>query len=87
MFDCTGMTCEELAEKLKNAQDAYESLVLGRSVRVVVDQNGERVEFNSANRAGLQLYIDQILQAMRDLGCTCSIRPVQVKAFKFIFYR
>lgn len=36
----------------------------GRSARVVVDQNGERVEFTSANVAGLRAYIDELERAV-----------------------
>ncbi len=42
---------------LPEAQTAYHSLVIGGSARVVVDQNGERVEYTSANRAALSAYI------------------------------
>jgi hypothetical protein len=36
----------------------------GRSARVVVDQNGERCEFTSANVAGLRAYIDELERAV-----------------------
>ena len=51
-----------VAEQLAEAQAAYHELVMGRAARVVVDQNGERVEFVAANRQQLYLYV-QSLQA------------------------
>lgn len=45
------------AEKLAEARDALHKLSIGRLARVVVDQNGERVEFTSANRDALRAYI------------------------------
>ena len=46
-----------LAEQLADAKAAFHELVVGRSARVFVDQNGERVEYTAANRADLQKYI------------------------------
>jgi hypothetical protein len=45
------------AELLTSAKDAQHKLLTGRSVRVFVDQNGERVEYNAANRGALAAYI------------------------------
>ena len=54
-----------LREKLAEAEQAYHDLMLGRSVRVVVDQNGERVEYTAANAARLAAYIADL---KRQLG-------------------
>lgn len=54
------MTAEERARletQLADARMAYHNLMTGQSARVVVDQNGERVEFVQANRAALYQYI------------------------------
>lgn len=48
------------AEKLVEAERAYHDLMIGKSAKVFVDQNGERVEFTSANAAYLRQYIDQL---------------------------
>lgn len=85
MFDCSGLTCEELAEMLKEARDAYRQLMTGKSARVIVDQNGERVEFTAVNVSRLNGYIQLILSQMRASGCACATEAPQVKAFKFIF--
>ena len=48
------------AELLVQAETAYHQLMIGTSPRVVVDQNGERIEYTSANRAGLYSYIQEL---------------------------
>ncbi len=47
-------------DRLTEAEDALHALVIGRSARVFVDQNGERIEYTSINRAGLVTYIDSL---------------------------
>ncbi len=53
---------------LQEARTAYHALMLGTSARVVVDQNGERVEFVAANKAALYSYIQQ-MEAQLGVGC------------------
>lgn len=50
-------TRAELLVMLSEAEMARHQLLLGGSVRVTVDRNGERVEFTAANRADLEKYI------------------------------
>lgn len=45
---------------LSEARTAYHALVTGTSPRVVVDQNGERVEYVAANKMALYTYISQM---------------------------
>ena len=47
-------------ELLAQAQQAYHDLMTGKSARVVVDQNGERVEFTSINAERLRAYIVEL---------------------------
>ena len=54
------------AELLIQAKAAMHDLRTGRSARVVVDQNGERVEFTSTNAAGLRAYIDELERAVAE---------------------
>lgn len=54
--------------KLKEARDAYHSLRTGTAPRVVVDQNGSRVEYAVANSTGLYAYIQE-LEAL----CGCAV--------------
>lgn len=52
------MACQQ--DRLDAAKAAYDKLVTGQMARVVVDQNGERVEFVAANAARLYAYIQQL---------------------------
>lgn len=49
-----------LQERLAEAEAAYHDLLLGRSVRVFVDQNGERIEYSGANKGALYSYIQTL---------------------------
>lgn len=51
------MTTEEIQALLVEANAAYHSLQIGTSARVVVDGDGQRVEYTVANRADLYAYI------------------------------
>lgn len=48
------------AEKLVEAEAAYHNLMVNGAVRVVVDQNGERVEYTALNQAYLLRYIESL---------------------------
>jgi hypothetical protein len=48
------------AELLADAKAAYHALVTGKQASVVVDQNGERVEFTRASATTLAAYIAQL---------------------------
>jgi hypothetical protein len=68
--------------RLTEAQTAYNALVTGQSARVVVDQNGERVEFTAARKTDLYNYIAQ-LQA--GLGICSPIAMMPSRPATFIF--
>jgi len=61
-------------ERLDAAEAAYHTLMLGQSARVVVDQNGERVEYTPANSTKLAAYINEL---KRQLG-TIVVGPMNV---------
>lgn len=70
------------AERLAEAEAAYHALLTGTMARVVVDQNGERVEFTAAKKADLYGYI----QELRLLVTPPSTSPYPVNApLGFIF--
>jgi len=46
--------------QLNEAVAAYHQLTVGRSASVIVDQNGERVEFTMTNSARLAQYITSL---------------------------
>lgn len=50
-------TTEELTAQLAEAKQAYHDLLIGVSVRVIVNQNGTRVEYTPGNRSALSNYI------------------------------
>lgn len=52
------MACDQA--KLQAAKDALHNLVTGQMAKVIVDQNGERVEFQLANRDALRAYIREL---------------------------
>ena len=59
---CT-LTPEEkavLEARLVEAKQAYHDLVTGTKARVVVDTNGEKVEFTAPNRQALYAYIQEL---------------------------
>ena len=62
-------------ELLAEAQRARHALVTGQAPKVVVDQNGERVEFNSTNMAELNKYINSLETT---ISGTRSNRPMTV---------
>jgi hypothetical protein len=53
--------------RLAQAEEALHNLITGRMARVVVDQNGERVEFTMTSVAQLRAYIET-LKAGTDAG-------------------
>lgn len=69
-------------ELLTEARAAYHSLMTGTQARAIVDQNGQRVEFTSANVTKLYLYIKQ-LEALLG-GETGTPLPVTGPA-RFVF--
>lgn len=56
-----------IAELLDEARAAHHALITGKSPRVVVDGNGERVEFTAARRGDLYNYIQDL---ERQLGAS-----------------
>lgn len=57
-----------LTEKLADAEYQYHALMTGNKPRVVVDQNGERVEFTSANASRLMQYIESLRKQLNKTG-------------------
>lgn len=73
------MSCDR--EKLAAAEAAYHDLMTGRMARVIVDSNGERVEFTSASAGRLWAYIESLRAQCRAAG-----NPNTPKGpFRFIF--
>lgn len=49
-----------ILRRLEKARDAYDALITGNAARVIVDQNGARVEYISARSADLRAYIREL---------------------------
>jgi hypothetical protein len=54
------MTDNSTSARLAEAKAALHELQTGRMARVVVDQNGERVEFNMTSADRLRAYINDL---------------------------
>jgi hypothetical protein len=61
--------------RLANAESAYDKLMTGKSTRVFVDQNGERIEYAVANASRLSAYIAEL---RRLLGKQTITGPMSV---------
>lgn len=57
-----------IQEQLTEAQDALHNLLIGKAVRVYVDQNGERIEYTQATRGALVAYISDLKQQLGAKG-------------------
>lgn len=66
------MATSTLADQLADAETQYHELLLGRVPRVIVDQNGERVEFTAANSSKLYAYILQLRTLIAESGTPVS---------------
>lgn len=72
----------QIQAQLDDALKQYHALMTGTAPRVVVDQNGQRVEFTAANRGDLNSYILR-LQASLGLPGTMSAMPLRPASFIF----
>lgn len=68
--------------RLKDAEKAYHDLVTGGSARVIVDQNGERVEFTAARKTDLYNYIASL---QLSLGIVSPMAMLPGRPAGFIF--
>jgi len=71
----TSTQCSELATRIARLQDSYEQLLEGRKARVLVDQNGERIEFNGGNARSLLTYINGLKDEYAK-GCNIGTSPI-----------
>lgn len=64
-------------KRLEEAYEARHSMALGGAVRVVVDQNGERIEYGPTNMLALNKYI---LMLENQLGLGGPAAPLETWA-------
>jgi hypothetical protein len=72
----------QIETNLAEARSSYHTLTTGLQARVVVDQNGERVEFTAANSARLAQYI-RSLELKLAPTCHDALRMVGPASFTF----
>jgi hypothetical protein len=65
-------------QKLDAAEAAYHDLITGRSARVVVDDDGVRVEYTATNAARLQAYIQSLRDALYGTSTARTRGPLSV---------
>lgn len=77
--------CDVLRAKLKDAQDQYHALMTGQAARVIVDQNGERVEFAVAQSGKLNMYISSLQLELQQscAGCAGMMQVRRPASFTF----
>lgn len=63
-----------LQKWLTEAENAYHQLMLGTKASVLVDSNGERIEYQRAESAKLSAYIAEL---KRQLGQSTVIGPAR----------
>lgn len=83
---CITLTPEQrtlLTTRLTAAEEAYHTLQIGGAARVVVDQNGERVEFMSSNKGNLYNYIISLKAQLGMFSAACGGRPLGPAGFVF----
>lgn len=83
---CTTLTPEQrviLQQRLKDAEAAYHTLALGTMARVIVDQNGERVEFTTARKGDLSNYITTLKAQLGMFSPACGGTPIRPAGFLF----
>jgi hypothetical protein len=64
-----------LEARLLDAETKYHALMTGSQLKVFVDQNGERMEYNSASALQLSKYISEL---KRQLGIGAASGPLNV---------
>lgn len=76
------MTNEECLLLKKDAKDQLHMLRTGQKARVVVDKDGSRVEFSSANVGNLMAYVADLERMCPTVGAIVQ-RPLGPASFTF----
>lgn len=62
-------------QRLSEAEAALHKLTIGNHARVVVDHNGERVEFTSPNAGKLRAYVEELKIALGKRTISGPLKP------------
>jgi len=85
-MNCNTLTAAEIAAikvRIAKLEAAYDAIMSGTGIKRFVDQNGEQVEYTTANAANLLALINS-LKAMIDCGFARSYKP---RPIGFVFPR
>lgn len=74
---------ELFTQWLAEAEAAFHALMMGTQARVIVDQNGERVEFTAGNKSSLYAWILTLKSKLGLLTSPCSGLPSGPARFYF----
>lgn len=75
---CSPDTIALLKQRLEQAEQAYHDLMTGQMARVIVDQNGERIEYTAANAYRLSTYIAELKRRISACSGIRTGRPMKV---------
>ena len=65
----------QLNAQIVEAKAAFQALMLGQSAVVIVNRNGERVEYNQTSRRDLAAYIATMEQQLMNGGSLLRVSP------------
>lgn len=85
-MSCQPLTPEEraaLQARIAKLEAAYDDILSGKAVKRFVDQNGEQVEYTTANAGNLLAYINRL---KADLNCAFA-RSYRPRPMGFVFPR
>lgn len=66
-----------LKTRISQAENSYHSLMTGQMAVVVVDQNGEKVEFNKVSADKLYTYIAWLKGQLPDVPVSAYAGPIR----------
>ncbi len=65
-----------LQTRLADAEAAYHSMMLGTKASVVVDSNGERIEFARSETSKLSAYIAELKRQLAPYDCSGPLKVI-----------
>lgn len=74
----------DLRIQLAEAEAAYHRLMSGRQPRVIIDSNGERIEFTAVSADKLRNYIQDLQRRVGALT-GCNGGPTHTRPVRFLF--
>lgn len=86
LLNCSPEAVAARQAELDKLVDAQNRLLSGRAPRVIVDQNGERLEFTQVNMAYLAKQILGLRQEQAMCGqVACGVQPYITKPINYVF--